>query len=331
MTSRDLIVVGASAGGVDALQRLVSGFGDELQASVCIVLHCPPTGPNLLPQILRQRTTLKVVQPETWMELEKRTIYVSQPDQHLFIEDRRVGMSRGPKENRSRPAVDVLFRSAAFSHGTRVIGVVLTGDLDDGTAGLWGIKHRGGLAVVQDPDDAAHRSMPESALRHVAVDHVSTVAQMSSLLTRLTQTAPLGGSKAMSKEMKIEAQIGRGIGALQLGIMDLGPVSPFTCPECRGVLVALREGTGMPRFRCHTGHAYSPASLLSELTEKIEDSFWDTIRRIEESVMLLSNSAKYFLEKNDPERAQHYERKARDAQHRANLVREVLQKHEVIG
>jgi len=186
-------------------------------------------------------------------------------------------VTRGPKENRFRPALDPLFRSAAYNYGPRSIGVVLSGALDDGTSGLWTIKHRGGLAVVQDPNDADISSMPENAIREVDVDHIVPVADMPELLVRLSsQEVPERAEGAMQdssedKRTRLEIRIAAEDNALEAGVMEWGELSPFTCPDCSGVLSKIKDGN-RPRFRCHTGHAFSSDSLLAALTETIEES-----------------------------------------------------------
>lgn len=180
--------MGASAGGVEALRGLVAGLPRDLSAAVFIVLHIPASSPSLLTDILQRGTVLPVVDPEDGAPILRGRVYVAQPDHHLLLEEKRIRVTRSPKRNRHRPSIDALFHSAAETAGSRVIGVILTGKLDDGTVGLRAVAERGGTAVVQDPRDAAYRSMPESALRHVPSAHVASLAQMAPLLVRLTAT-----------------------------------------------------------------------------------------------------------------------------------------------
>lgn len=330
VAKKDIIVVGASAGGVQALQTLVAGLPQNLDASIFVVLHIAPSDRSLLAGILQRCTALPVIAPEDGMPIEKGRIYVGQPDHHLLIEEGRIRITRGPKENRHRPSVDALFRSAAYCCGARVIGVVLTGNLDDGTAGLWAVKERGGTAVVQDPQDAPHPSMPESALRYVSADHVVPLAEIAPLLARLSRESVVATGELMPKELEIETAIAKGSQGMDREILTLGPVSPYTCPECQGVLVMLKDG-GVPRFRCHTGHCYSVATLLAEMTESIEDSFWSAIRAVEESVLLLGHMAEHARARNDASGAQLFENQAAAAQQRADQVRAVVINHEVLG
>jgi two-component system, chemotaxis family, protein-glutamate methylesterase/glutaminase len=278
MSAHDIIVVGTSAGGVEALQILLRGLPSDLPAAVFIVLRLSPMEPSFLDEILSRAGPLPVTHAVDGEPITSGLIYVASPDHHLLVEREHVRVTRGPKENRFRPAVDVLFRSAAYAYGPRVIGVILTGALDDGTAGLWAVKDRGGLAVVQDPQDAFHDSMPKSALQHVAVDYCLPLAKLAAILVWLAgEPAPAKGGFPVSKKLAIETQIAREDHELDAGVLALGPLSPYTCPECHGVLVQLQDGD-FTRFRCHTGHGYSPSSLLADATQSLETSLWSTLR-----------------------------------------------------
>jgi two-component system, chemotaxis family, protein-glutamate methylesterase/glutaminase len=217
--------------------------------------------------------------------------YVAPPDRHLLLE--RGGymrLSRGPKENHSRPAADVLFRSAAYAFGSRVVGVVLSGALDDGTAGLWAIKESGGIAIAQDPEEAQTASMPRSAIESVDVDYILRIAQMPDMLVTLARSSSSGSEVSVRKELETEVKIAREDNAIESGITEWGKPSIFTCPECHGVLLELKEGKNK-RFRCHTGHAYSMRTLLEDLQEKGEAALWNAQRTLEEQALLLRQMA----------------------------------------
>ncbi|MDQ3743890.1 MAG: chemotaxis protein CheB, partial [Acidobacteriota bacterium] len=224
--------------------------------------------------------------------------------------------------------VDPLFRSAAQVYGPRVIGVILTGNLDDGTAGLWAVKRLGGTAVVQDPEEALAPSMPRSALRQMKVDYCLPVAEIAPLLARLT-TAPLEeeGVHEVPDEMEIEVRIAKEDTALDAGVLKLGEPSNYSCPECHGVLLQLQEEKRI-RFRCHTGHAYSIESLLAEITEGVEDSIWNAIRSIEESVLLLRHMAEHLGGDENGYTAEQFLAQAQEAQRRADLVRRAVLRQE---
>ncbi|CCH01204.1 two-component system, chemotaxis family, response regulator CheB [Fibrella aestuarina BUZ 2] len=325
MKKRTIIVIGASTGGLDALKKLIGALPPDLAASVFVVWHIAPSGRGIVPDVLGRVTTIPVTNAYNGQLIQTNHIYIAPPDHHLLLEDGYVRVSRGPKENRFRPAIDPLFRSAAYIYGNQVIGVVLTGALDDGTAGLWTIKQRGGLALVQDPAEAEVPSMPESAIREVAVDYVLPIARLATTLTRLVgedvpEAAPV--SPADDKRTAIEIGIAAEAKALDTPIFEFGQLSPFTCPECHGVLTVLKEGT-LSRFRCHTGHAYSADTLLASLTEAVEDRLYDAIRGMAESVMLMNHIGDHYAEANQPRQAAFYFQRAKEAEQRIDLVRRV--------
>jgi two-component system chemotaxis response regulator CheB len=294
---KDVIVVGASAGGIRALKSVLAGLPAELPASVLAVVHIPAHTDSVLPTILSGAGPLPAKAAEDGERLEKGKIYVAPPDRHLLVERGQLRLARGPRENRVRPCVDTLFRSAAVDLGPRVVGVVLSGTLDDGTAGLWAIKDRGGVAVVQEPDEAEYPDMPSSALANVAVDHVLPAAEIGptlAALARQTSAAPASVPAAMAAEVEIE----RSGHALENGVLELGQPSPNSCPECHGSLVEIREGP-IVRYRCHTGHAYSLGTLLADTDTDIEKALWKAVRAIEERSFLLKTMERRAREAGD--------------------------------
>lgn len=330
MEKRNIIVIGASAGGFEAIKRLVAGLPADLDAAVFIVWHMSPDVRGILPQVLNRQKTLMAVNAVDNEPIVFNRIYVAPPDRHLTIDDGFMRVTRGPKENRFRPAVDPLFRSAAYTYGERVIGIILSGALADGTAGLWTIKNRGGIAMVQDPDDAEVPSMPESALQAVEVDYRVTVAEMSHLLTKLVaQEVNEVKEQNMEENEKtsLEVQIATQNQALKLGKNRFGEFSPYACPQCHGVLSVIKDGD-INRYRCHTGHAYSADSLLTSITENIEDTLWSAIRGMEESIIFLNNLGDHYAEKNQPKLAAMYFKKAGEADGRAKLVKQAVFNHE---
>lgn len=267
---RDLIVIGASAGGVEALKVLLKGLPADLPAAVMIVIHTAPRSESALASIFARSCALPISQPSTSISLQCGHVYVAIPDRHLLIEDSTAAAVMGPKENRSRPAIDVLFRSAARHFRARVIGVILTGLLDDGTTGMWEIKRHHGITIVQDPKDAQYPQMPRSVLEHVAVDYSLPLKEISSLLDSLCRQAIfLVGRKATPAE----------------DFVMKAHDTHLTCPECGGPLQHLKYGR-IDGFRCRVGHAYSPQSALTAHAEKEEAALWHAVVALEEGADL---------------------------------------------
>ncbi len=332
MQKKDIIVIGTSSGGIDALKTLVAGLPPDLKASIFVTLHVAPYSLGILPEILQNAGPLPVSNANDWEQIEVGHIYVAPPDHHLLLEQSGyLRVTRGPRENRFRPAIDPLFRSAARAYGPRVIGVILTGWLDDGTAGLYAVKERGGTAIAQHPDDAFAPAMPMNAIKHVEVDHILSLKEIAPLLVRLVD-AQVGeeGTKPVSEELEMEVKIAREDNALESGILKWGEPSVYACPECHGVLLQLKEGSNM-RFRCHTGHAYSVDSLMAEFTEKTEDSLWNAIRALEEGVILMRELAKHMGEHHNGADAEALLKQAQESQQRADLVRQVVMSHEKLS
>jgi len=317
--------MGGSTGSFSAFKTIVAGLPEDLNASIFIVWHMSPDIRSLLPDVLNRSGKVPASEARNCERIKPNHIYVAKPDHHLVIDGQVIRTTRGPKENRFRPALDPLFRSAALTFRNRVIGVVLSGGLDDGTSGLWTVKHFGGVAVVQDPDQADAPSMPENAIHQVAVDHVVRVEQMAELLTRLSSETVETPEVVMEDEKRIETEvkIAKEDNAFESGIMELGELSPYTCPDCHGTLTKLWDGKRL-RFRCHTGHAFSADALLEALTENIETSMWNAVRGIEEGIMLLDHLGRHLSEEKRTDLALLYFQKAREAREQANVIRGTL-------
>lgn len=324
MPTRDLIVIGGSAGSLDALQTILRCLPPGFPAAVCITRHITPHAVNVLPKILARSTVLPTTGAVDGEELRPGHIYVAPPDHHLLVVPGHVGVTRSPTENRFRPAIDPLFRSAAVAYGPRVVGIILSGALDDGTAGLWAVKQRGGIAIAQDPQEAQHPSMPQSALMYVPVDHCLPASAIAPLLIRLTQEVVEDkGAIPMSDELNIETRIAMEDNALESGLMGVGHLTPFTCPECHGTLLQLKAGRFL-RFRCHVGHAYSARSLLADLTDSLDDALWGTLRALDESVMLMQHIAEHLRAEQDPKTADLFVHRAQEARQRSDVVRQMV-------
>jgi two-component system chemotaxis response regulator CheB len=300
-----LIVIGASAGGVEALQEVVKNLPPEFPAAVLVVLHVASAATSVLPQILARKGPLPAAFAEDGDELRPGQIYVAPSDHHMLVADGRIRLTRGPRENGHRPAIDPLFRSAARWAGGRCIGVILSGLLDDGAEGLRFIKASGGGAVVQDPADAHYPNMPEAALSLTPVDHVARADRMAEALCALIEDPvhrmPAHNRPALAyKERHVE-----------------GPPSGLTCPECGGALWERDEGPNV-RYACHVGHAYSVESLLEEQGRSLETTLWSAVRALEERAEMHRRLAK----RTSGARSRRHEDRANEAaQHAADLRR----------
>jgi two-component system chemotaxis response regulator CheB len=271
--THDIVVIGASAGGVDAVRRLLRGIPRDLPAAVFVVIHLDPSHESQLPALLEHAGGMPARAAENGDVIRPGQILVAPRDRHLLLRTDRVEVVHGPRENGHRPAVDALFRTASAAYGPRVIGVVLTGNLDCGTAGLLSIKSRGGLAVVQDPAEAAAPSMPSSAIAHVRVDHVARLSDMPSLLRRLV------GSKPGTWPTEVRREVRQVEGA------KLGDDVELVCPDCHGRLT-VSDVDGYKRFRCHVGHAFSLQGLTAAQAEEVESALWAAVRALEEASAL---------------------------------------------
>ena len=277
MAAKDIIVIGASAGGVEALQRFCAALPEDLPASIFVAQHLSPSARSVLPMLLDKAGPLRALSPADGQEFEQGHIYVAAPDRHILLRPNQVLMRRGPNENRTRPAVNALFRSAAIHYGGRVIGIVLTGLLDDGTDGLVAIKAAGGVSVVQDPADAAWPSMPRNALKGDHVDYSLPLNDLPALLAELVRQEA-GPSVPVPMEYVIEDRIAaQEFAVAELDISPPGSPSPLSCPDCGGVLnhIETEEET---RFRCQVGHAFSQLGLAAAQTDELERALGVAVR-----------------------------------------------------
>jgi two-component system, chemotaxis family, protein-glutamate methylesterase/glutaminase len=286
-----IIVVGTSAGGLDALVKLVSQFQVNIPAAVLIVYHisADATG-NVLLDSMKANSKLICSRAKDGEAINSGHLYIAPSDHHLMItKTHKITVTKGAHENRSRPAIDPLFRSAAVAFGNKVIGIILTGYLDDGTSGLLAIKRCGGICIVQDPEDALFPDMPQNALRQVNADYCIPIAEMGSILAKLFEKK-LGKSKKVPKDIRVEAEIATRVLSDLKSVNELGDQVPFNCPGCGGVLWKVQGGDGI-RFRCHTGHAYTAVTLLAEQNRKLEETMWTALRMFEERKNLLMTMA----------------------------------------
>jgi two-component system chemotaxis response regulator CheB len=284
MAGHDIVVIGGSAGGVEAMRRVCGGLPADFSAAVFVVIHVSPTSRSILPELLSRAGRVPARHPKSGDAISPGTIYVAPPDFHMLLRPGHVILRRGPQENRTRPAIDPLFRSAAVAYRSRVIGVVLSGLLDDGSAGLIAIKSCGGLCVVQQPDDAMWPEMPRNALAQDHVDHCAPVQELPSLLSRLVRQAP-GPMPPIPRHLILESSIAAQEPPTMADPPQLGRPSRLSCPQCGGVLNEVSE-PGATRFRCQIGHAFTAESLVAAQDEELERALESAQRMHRERVVL---------------------------------------------
>ena len=326
MPNHDIIVIGASTGGVEALIQLAKQLPRDLAASVLVVLHVSSQHRSYLPEILSRSGPLPAHHPKDGEPLEQGRIYVAPNDRHLLVEPGRVKVVKGPLENGHRPAVDPLFRSAASAYGPRVVGAVLTGALDCGTAGLIAVKKEGGVAVVQDPRDALCPDMPRSALEFVAADHCVPMAEMASLLVRLVSKPVTPRTRKRTRQVEAE------VNAMTVEMPSFKEPPPpaeyakpshFACPDCGGVLFELDED-GLLRFRCRTGHGYTGEALSGSQQHHLDAALWAALRALEESANLSRRMAARARERNHTHSAERFNERALAAEANVELLRRAV-------
>jgi len=324
VAKHDLIVIGASAGGVEAISRVVADLPRDLRASVFVVLHIS-RGRSLLPEILTRVSRLPASHPTDGEPLQYGRIYVAPPDHHLLVEDGVVRIAHTASENGVRPAVDPLFRSAARSYGARVIGVILTGTLDDGTAGIAAVKEGGGITIAQDPDEAFSPGMPRNAISTGNVDHILPVRDIPVLLSALVEEEALAPARRVGPYAHLRPM------EPDLARMPLathaedrpGRPSVFTCPECHGTLWEADEG-GLLRFRCRVGHIYSPESMISAQSDEVDRALWVALRTLEERAALSHRLAERARDRSQHWVDQAFTIRGQEAEQEADRIRELL-------
>jgi two-component system, chemotaxis family, protein-glutamate methylesterase/glutaminase len=321
MPGHNVIVIGASAGGLEALTPIVQGLPADFPAAIFVVVHIPTTATSTLPQILSRNSALPASHAKDGELIELGNIYVAPPNFHLIIRSGRIHLSSGPRENRHRPAIDALFRTAAHSYGARVIGVVLSGLLDDGTAGLISIKAHGGKAIVQDPEEAPYKNMPLSCIQHTEVDYISEVADIPSLLINLV-AQQVKERETMPIEDEHEEQPTIDIVELASDGNPLPP-SPFVCPDCGGPLWELTK-EGFSQYRCHVGHVFSPESMIEGQAQSVEAALWSAVHLLKERAAFTNRIAEKRRAGGMNSIAQTYEQEAQEAEKNANIITQML-------
>lgn len=340
MPAHDIVVIGASAGGIDALRTLVKNLPRDLPASIFVVIHFPAFSTSVLPDILSRSGPIHAVQARDRQRIERGKIYVAKPDAHLLVDEGVIRMTRGPLENHTRPSIDPLFRSAAHSYGERVVGVILSGTLFDGTAGLASIKQAGGIAIVEDPREAAFDSMPRSAIANVDIDHVLPIDGIAAKICELAcdeeiapgprpspvqvegghvsddSIDPLAESEESRRSVRDDQQ------QQIAGERDKLP-SIYTCPDCSGALWQVNEGA-VVRFRCHVGHSYVAEDLLNEQAKNFEKSMWFAIRTLIDKSNLAKQLAQKARTRGHLDSAAQFETNAITAEEHARVLGQLI-------
>lgn len=331
----DIVALGASAGGIEALTTLVCNLPPSLPAALFVVVHIPAEAPSVLAEILNRAGPLPVSTARDRAPIEHGHIYVAPPDRHLLLTRNEMRVTQGPRENRHRPAIDPLFRSAALSFGQRVVGVVLSGALDDGTAGLLAIKRAGGVAMVQDPATAAFPSMPSSALAYVAVDWCLPTPALAKQIAALAEGERVAQGERkgavqvvdeMDDEQKTEMRVETEIAGLKPSVAQIPPygrLSSYTCPDCHGPLWEIQDGQ-LLRFRCRVGHAFTAESMVEGQDNNVEEALWLALNTLEESEQLYMRLARQARERNHTWMEDRFAGKSQTVRERAAVIRRLL-------
>jgi two-component system chemotaxis response regulator CheB len=335
MANRDIVAIGASAGGVEALSFLAKNLPRDFPATVLVTVHLPSEGSSVLDEILDRSGPLPAVFANDNDPLRTGHIYVAPANRHLIVDDDRLLLGHGSRENNSRPAIDPMMRSAAVCCGPRTIGVVLTGTLSDGASGLWAIDQCGGITVVQDPSDAEFSDMPTNALNRVKPDHVVGLGAMPKLLASLV-LQPAGHTKPIPESVKFEVEIARGSSSSVEDMDRIAGRSGFACPDCHGVMWEIKEGE-LVRYRCHVGHTYAADLMSIALDENLRRALGSALRALEERRSLARRledqsrqSNRLYLASSWAKRAEEYERELSairsSVQRLDNLVQHAVEK-----
>jgi two-component system chemotaxis response regulator CheB len=318
----DILVIGASAGGVEALKRIAAGLPPDLPAAIMITMHLKGDFHSVLAQIIADAGPLPAGFASDYQRIEHGRIYIAPPDHHLLVYGDTLRLGQGPRENNARPAVDPLFRSAAVCCGPRTIGLVLTGYLNDGSSGLNAIRRCGGITVVQDPKDAAIPEMPRNAIRMTNADHVVPLARLPELLIVLVRV-PEGEPGLVPEDVRLEAEIAIAGHNGTEGMDELGNRSVLACPDCHGVLWQIKDEE-LTRYRCHTGHAYTEEALEFALQEDLARALGSALRALDDRIQLLREMEHQAREKRRDRLAEGWADRAKKLEAEADVVRRTM-------
>jgi len=323
MAHHDVVVIGASSGGVTALTKVLGALPDTLQAAVFVVLHVPPDSTSHLPAILNRAGNLPAAHAVDHERIRRSRVYVAPPGQQTYLHRGHVSVRRGPKENLHRPAIDPLFRTAAHQYGPRVIGVILSGAMDDGAAGMAAVKQAGGIAIVQAPDDADFPSMPTNALDATTVDYSIPSSDIGALITELVGVGADLGVEVIPSEVALESREEAEHDDEAHTTEELGVVAPFTCPDCHGTLWQITDD-GPVRYRCRVGHAFSQDTIVKAQGDAVERALWTAFRALEERSALLRRMAELARGRGHHRVATNFDARVSQTQHDAQALHEVI-------
>lgn len=320
---KNIIAIGASAGGINAVSRLVAAFHDDLDAAVFIVIHTAKHSvTGVILAAIQKNTLLKCVIPTDQQSIENRTIYLAPADHHMLLERGTIRITRGAYENHWRPSIDVMLRSAAVAYNSCVTGIILTGLLDDGVSGMHAIKRSGGLCMIQEPTEADFPDMPNNVLHNIEVDYVVPVDEMGHILTDLLSRTDCVESE-VPEEVLLEAKIANRMSSEPTDLLQLGDMTQLTCPDCGGTLVRIGHDA-VPRYRCYTGHTFTEKALEQEQLKGIEDSLWVAIRMLEERKNLLATAYRQHVEKDGNADASYKKQRADQMEMHVNRLKVML-------
>lgn len=323
ITPSFIVVVGSSAGGLTALTELVSQLKPGMNASLFIVMHLSRKGiTDFLTHRLQQYTSLPCEIARHDAPIIKGHIYIAPPNHHLLVRDNKMVIGYGPEENRWRPSIDVLFRSAAVAYGHYAIGIIITGLLDDGTAGMLAIKRCGGICIVQDPNEAEYPDMPLSVLNHLEADYCISLADMGFTLQELTKndvTKKTEIPQEIIREARIAEKVATGIGV----VSDIGEQTPYSCPDCGGATWSITEGN-IRRYRCHIGHSYSENDFIIKQGKNLEATLWVALRMMEDRKNLLNKLGSDLRKRGAVTIASGHEEKGTELQHHIDKLKDIL-------
>jgi two-component system, chemotaxis family, protein-glutamate methylesterase/glutaminase len=320
--------MGASAGGIPPIQRVISALPDNFPAAVLVAIHTAAEGPRLLPDVFSRMSSLPVAYAVDGERIRKSRIYVAPPDRHLLLDNQHMRVTTGPRENRHRPAIDPLFRSAARAYGPRVVAILFSGLLDDGTAGLSVVTRHGGVTIVQDPDEARFASMPENALKNDSPRYVLPVRKIAPTLLELVANGRRSRARGGHPDSTLDKKVK--IAEIDMTAIERdkpGVPSVYSCPECNGTLWEIREEK-VSRFRCRVGHAYGAESLLASKNEELESALWTALRTLEEKAALHRRLSEDAARRQNSRVATIFRQMAEDFHQQAQTIRHVLLQRE---